>query len=208
MSFQSFDPDIVGAPTVYSLMIGGIVPRPIAWISTRSAKGELNLAPFSFFMGVSSRPPCLAFSVTRKRDGDKKDTLLNIEATSDFVVNSAQEEMADSVNQTSAEYPYGVSEFEKIGLTPLASIRVSPPRVAESAVQMECRLEKLVEIGDGGLGSSVIVVGRIVQIHVDTRVLREGTIDIHALKPLSRLGGIEWGCTDRVFEQKRPVLNP
>ena len=204
MSFQSFDPDTAGAPVVYSLMIGGIVPRPIAWVSTCAPDGALNLAPFSFFMGVSSRPPCLAFSVTRKRDGDKKDTLLNIESTREFVVNSAQEEMAGPINQSSAEYPYGVSEFEKIGLTPQASVKVRPPRVAESAVQMECRLEKLVEIGDDGLGSSVIVVGRIIQIHVDTRVLRDGTIDIHALKPLSRLGGIEWGCTDRVFEQERP----
>src|ERR1041385_6890840 len=132
---------------IYRLMIDCIVPRPIAFVSTLSAEGVGNLAPFSFFNGVSSEPPTLVFSISRKRDGGKKDTLVNIESTPQFVVNLVTEPMAAPMHQTSADYPYGVDEMAKVGLTPVPSTRVRPPRVGESPVQMECELFSLHEIG-------------------------------------------------------------
>src|SRR5690349_10987328 len=120
----SLDFDSLPGATRYKIMIGAVVPRPIAFVSTINSAGTGNLAPFSFFNAVSSDPPCLAFSITRKRDGSKKDTLRNIEETRGFVVNTVSEWMADPMNQSSADYPYGVDEMAKVGLTALPSTRV------------------------------------------------------------------------------------
>lgn len=184
-------------------MIHAIVPRPIAFVSTVDENGVVNLAPFSFFNGVSSSPPCLVFSVTKKGDGTKKDTLRNIEKNREFVVNAAQENIAGPVNAASEEFPYGVSEVEEIGLTTVPSLFVRPPRIVECDFQMECRLEKLVEIGEGA-GSSTLVVGRILGMHVAERILTNGKIDYAKLKPLARLGGKQWLKGGDVFELTRP----
>ncbi len=204
VNFHSHDFTKIPARQVYPWLVAAIVPRPIAFVSTVDENGVTNLAPFSFFNGVSSNPPCLVFSVARKPDGKKKDTLLNIEKTGEFVVNSSQESIADQVNDASENYPYGVSEFEKIGLTPRVSEWVRPPGVLESSIRMECRLEKWVEIGDGSAGSSTLVIGRVLGIHVADNILLNGEIDYSLLKPVARLGGKKWLRGGEVFSLDRP----
>lgn len=185
----------------YRFMIGAIVPRPIAWVSTCSKEGVGNLAPFSFFNGVCSNPPSLVFSIVRKADGSKKDTLLNIESTSEFVVNIAHADLAENVDETSEAHPYGVDELKLEGLTPLPSTRVKPVRVAEAKIHMECKLLKTVEIGAGGAGSSTLVIGEIVCAHVeDSLVGDKNRIDFVKLDPLARLGGKSYGRGFKAFE--------
>lgn len=200
----TLDPTQTDSKSVYKLIIGAIVPRPIAFISTLSPEGIGNLAPFSFFNGVSSNPPAIMVAITRKKGGEKKDTLRNIETTGQFVVNSVNEWLVEPMNQCSAEYPYGVDEMLKVGLTPLASVRVKPPRVQEAAVQLECELYKTLEVGDGSEGSSTIVVGRIVMAHIYDRAYADGKILIQELKPVSRLGGLSYGQVDGIFDLPRP----
>lgn len=209
---KSFDVSQIKPADGYQLLIGGIVPRPIAWISTQNTQGLLNLAPFSFFMGVSSNPLCLAVSITRKSDGEKKDTLRNVEETGQFVVNSASRTLLDAMNTSSAEFDYGVSEFEKVGVHALPSVKVKPPRVKESLVQFECETYRTVEIGAGDLGSSVLVIGKILMIHVAESAYEEptkpgrlvGRVRFETLEPASRLGGISYGFVTDVVDVARP----
>ncbi len=192
----------------YKLMTGAIVPRPIALVSTQDLNGVVNVAPFSFFTGVSSHPPCLLLSITRKPDGGKKDTLLNIEATRSFVVNTVSSWMAGPMNYCSAEFPYGVSELEKSGFTAVPSLKVAPPRIAQSPIHMECELYALHEVGEGDLGSATLVVGRIVMMHVDERAYdpKRGRINVQALEPLARLAGFSYGLSSGIFEIARPKI--
>lgn len=203
----SVDPTAVSTVDMYKIMIGGIVPRPIAFVSTRSQAGEGNLAPFSYFNAVSSDPPCVSLSITRRSDGGRKDTLRNIEETGQLVVNLVSESMAEPMNQCSAEYPYGVDEMQKVGLTPLASLRVSPARVAESLIQFECEKLRIIELGDGRPGSVSLVIARIVYAHLDERVYVHGRVVLEELKPLARLGGISYGKVSGVFELPRPRVD-
>lgn len=191
--------------SVYKLLIGGIVPRPIAFVSTRSSDGRGNLAPFSFFMGVSSKPPAVAISITTKPDGSMKDTLRNILDTGEFVVNTVGEWMTEAMNHCSGEFPFGIDEREVAGLRALPSSAVGPPRVAESPVQYECRKLSTLAVGNGELGSAVIVVGEIVEIHVRADALdARGRLDIGKLNPVSRLGGLSYGLLGEVFDLARP----
>jgi flavin reductase (DIM6/NTAB) family NADH-FMN oxidoreductase RutF len=200
------DPSVLGTTGTYKLLIGAIVPRPIAFISTMSPEGVGNLAPFSFFNGVSSDPPCLMVSITRKNSGEKKDTLRNIEATGQFVVNTVSDWMAEAMNQCSGEYPYGVDEMEKVGLTPLPSTIVRPSRVRESPVHFECELYKAVEVGEARVGAATVVIGRIVRVHVLADAYEGGRIRIERLRPLSRLAGFGYGLTDGIFDIPRPKV--
>ncbi len=195
MEFLDLDPVQLGAGATYRLMIAGVIPRPIAWVSTVDAQGRTNLAPFSFFNAVSSNPPALVFAVAAGRGGRKKDTLRGIEETRQFVVNSASFANADAVNQSSAEYPEGISEIEQIGLKTLPSLRVRAPRIASAAIHWECELMQLVQVGDGSEGSSTLVIGRIVHLHVAKEIYRDGHIQWSELDPISRLGGISYGRT-------------
>ena len=198
------DPGAADPRNVYKLMIGAIVPRPIAFVSTISPDGILNLAPFSFFMGVCANPPVIAFAPTiRPTDGRQKDTLNNIEATREFVVNIVSEEFAEKMNQCSGEYPPQVDEFAVSGLTPVASGLVKPPRVAESKVNMECRLFQLVRISDKPLGGSV-VLGEIVRFHVDDALIDDFRIDPDKLRAIGRMGGSGYARTRDRFELVRP----
>jgi len=200
------DPKQAGTSALYRLLIGAVVPRPIAWVSTKSTAGVTNLAPFSFFNGVSSNPPCLMISVARKPDGTLKDTWINIRDTKEFVVNLAGDWMVNPLHQTSAPYPFGVNEMSVVGLHPVSSIKVKPDRVDESAVQFECRLYKTIDIGEGGAGSATLIVGEILWAHVNESVWDNGKIKIEKLCPLSRLGGRFYGRTSDFFEM--PVANP
>ena len=200
----TLDPAQLGQVAMYKLLIGGVVPRPIATVSTISPEGNTNFAPFSFYNAVSSDPPCLSVSITRNSQGEKKDTLRNIEATGEFVVNATPVSLAQAINQASAEYPYGVSEFEKTGLTPAPSLKIKPPRIAEAPLSFECVLHGKMELGTGQQGSSTLIVGRIVAVHVAENLYKDGKIDLQALQPLSRLGGIQYGQTTGIFELNRP----
>lgn len=191
----------------YKLLIGCVVPRPIAFVSTCSPEGVTNIAPFSFFNAVASNPPSIVFSVTRRgSDGEKKDTLKNIEATSEFVVSVVTEHNVVLANQASAEYPTDRSEFAATGLTPLPSTLVKPPRLAQSPVNMECKLLQLVPVGDGSLGSSTLVIGEIVCYHLAPEMVHEGRMDIAQLKPVSRLAGSAYAPVRDIFDLPRPVI--
>jgi flavin reductase (DIM6/NTAB) family NADH-FMN oxidoreductase RutF len=202
----SLDPVAIGSKATYKLMVGAIVPRPIAFVSTINSEGIGNLAPFSFFNGVSSHPPALMIAITRNSDGTKKDTLRNIESTREFVVNSVGEPIIDAVNQCSANYPFGVDEMVRVGLTPLPSHLVRPSRVAESLIHFECRLYQQLEIGDGTEGSSTLIIGQIVMIHVASKAYQDGKILFEPLQAISRLGGLNYGKTSEAFSLPRPKL--
>ncbi len=206
MSLLSFDAKSMTPGDAYRIMIGTIVPRPIAFVSTCSPTGVGNLAPFSFFNGVASNPPSIMFAITRKPDGGKKDTLVNIEATGEFVVNFVSHALGPKMNQTSADFPYGVDEMAKVGLTPLDSLLVKPKRVLESLVHYECRLYHHFQVGKGDAGSSTIVVGEIVQFHISERVFQNGRVNLQELDPLARLAGQGYCRVTETFEMPRPKI--
>jgi flavin reductase (DIM6/NTAB) family NADH-FMN oxidoreductase RutF len=191
----------------YALMISVILPRPIAWVSTISPEGVPNLAPFSFFTGISAEPMSVLFCPVNTREGRRKDTLVNVEKTRQFVVNLATEGSAEKMNQTSAAYPYGVSEFEKAGLTALASVKVKPPRVKESPIAMECELDRVVTLSDGPLGGHV-VIGRVLMIHADDAVWNGGRPRHQDLKAIGRMEGAWYARTQDAFELPRPDVAP
>ncbi len=198
------DPRDAGFQNIYKLLIGAVVPRPIAFVSTLSREGILNLAPFSFFTAVSANPPVICFCpVRRPGPAPYKDTLHNILATGEFVVNIVSEEFAEKMNTTSADFPPEVDEFEASGLTPVPSDLVRPPRVAESHVQMECKLYLTIEIGELP-GSGNLVLGEVVRFHVDDPYFDNFKIDPDKLRPIGRMGGATYTRTTDRFEMARP----
>jgi flavin reductase (DIM6/NTAB) family NADH-FMN oxidoreductase RutF len=205
----TFDPDHESAQNIYKLMIGAIVPRPIAFVSSLDVRGVRNLAPFSFFNGVCADPPVVLFcTAVRGEDpkrgiGAHKDTLLNVIATREFVVNIVTETIAEKMNLTSAQVPPDVDEFELAGLTPLPSELVRPPRVAESPVHMECRLRQIVEVSDRPQGGT-IVLGTVVRFHVRDDVVDNYRIDADKLAAIGRMGGPTYTRTRDRFDLKRP----
>ncbi len=198
------DPALQTVSDVYKLMIGVIVPRPIAFVSTVNPAGRYNLAPFSFFMGITSSPPTVAFSPIQ-RAGEKKDTLANVEATGEFVINVVNEYIAPQMCRASGDYPAEVDEFQVTGLTPAACAIVKPPRVKESPVSMECRVVKTVEVGRAPYQATP-VAGEIVLFHIRDDLYRDGQIDLKALRAVGRLAG-DWYCrVQDLFAMKRPVI--
>ncbi|MGA3007401.1 MAG: flavin reductase family protein [Opitutaceae bacterium] len=191
-------------PEAYAWMVGTITPRPIAWVSTISADGKTNLAPFSFFQGVTSNPPTVMFVPVNTRDGTKKDTVRNIEQVPEFVVNIVNFALAEKMNATAALLPYGESEFEKFDIAAAPSTRVRPPRVAAAPVAFECTLHSVVFIGDGPLAANVIF-GRIQLAHVNDAVLGDdGKPDPAKLDTVGRMGGEFYSRTTERFALKRP----
>lgn len=209
-SFTCLSPEQLSITDNYKLLIGSIVPRPIAFVSTVSTDGVYNLAPFSFFNGVCSNPPTLLFSVVRRgSDNQKKDTLNNIEATREFVVNIVSEPIAEQMNSCATEWPPDVNEFEQVGLTPVASSRVKPPRVGECAIAMECHLNQIVTVGSGDEpGNGFVVIGTIVQYHLRQDVYDGRYINVHTLKPIARLAGASYCPVREVFDIARPSSLP
>ena len=201
---RAFDPSQIEANDIYKLMIGMIVPRPIAFISTVNAAGVRNLAPFSYFTACGSNPPTVCFS-TAVRPGPRpyNDTLENIKATGEFVVNIVSEEFAAQMNTTSATVPPEVDEFELSGLTPLASDLVKPPRVAESKAQMECRLHQIVPVSDRP-GGGILVLGEVLRFHVLDSLLDGYKIDPDKLNAIGRMGGPSYVRTRDRFDLQRP----
>lgn len=190
---QVFLPTDAGV-NAYGLLTALVVPRPIAWVSTVSADGVGNLAPHSLFTVASARPPIVQFTSV-----GTKDTLRNVLATGEFVVNLASLPMLEAINASSASYGAEVDEAEVVGVALEASERVSPPRVAASPASIECRLHSTVELGE-----STLVLGEVVAITVRDEVLHDSHPTIEGLAPLSRLGRDEWGLPPEVIKVKRP----
>ncbi len=207
--YQSINPSELSAPDRHALMLSVIIPRPIALISTISLDGLPNLAPFSYFQAVSAVPPLLLFCPNRNRHGRVKHSLLNARDQREFVACMVTEEMAEAINYASGEFPDGVNEFEVAGFTPIASELVKPFRVAESPVQMECRVREVIEFSDQPLGGS-IVIGEIVLIHVREELLASVNpprlTGASSYAPISRLGGVAYGLLRETFDMPRPKM--
>ena len=202
---MNLDPLSLPVRERYLLLISTILPRPIAWVSTVSPDGVPNLAPFSFFTGIAANTMSVCFAPVNDRTGKKKDTLVNVEKTRQFVVNLANEDNAALMNQTSAAYPYGVSEFETAGVTPLPSLKVKPPRVKETLVSLECELIQVVTLAEGALGGN-LVIGKVVHFHCDDSVWKDGKIRHQDLKNIGRMEGAWYARTTDAFELPRPEL--
>ena len=188
----------------YGWMTATILPRPIAWVATIAADGRTNLAPFSFFQGVTSNPPTLLFVPVNDRHGQPKDTLRNIADVPEFVVNLVPFALAEKMNATAALLPYGESEFATFGIAAAPSERVRPPRVAAAPVAFECTLHQIVRVGEGPLAGN-IVIGRIQLAHISDDVLgAEGQPDAAKLDLVGRLGGEGYCRTRDQFVLKRP----
>ena len=194
------DPRNTPPNDLYRLMISIIVPRPIAFVSTVDPAGRVNLAPFSYFNAIASDPPLVGISITDRPD-DPKDTLRNIRATGEFVANVVTEPLLEAMVKTAGEWPASVSEFEMAGLEPAPSVRVKPPSVAASPVQLECVLHREIP-----LGNSFFVVGEIVLARVSDDVLTEGRVDALKLRPVGRLGGEFYSLTREVVKAPRPKV--
>lgn len=200
-------PDSLTWQTMYKLLTGSVVPRPIAWVSTLNADDQPNLAPFSFFNAVCSNPPHVVFCpVVRGSDGNVKDTLANVRATGEFVVNMVTEATAQAMVTTSGEYASDVNEFELAGVTSVPSHSVKPPRVAESPIHFECTVAHILDINDEPGGGS-LVVGRVVHFHIDDAIMYDGDkIDITQYQPIGRLAGPSYAHINNVFELQRPKV--
>jgi len=189
---------------VYQLLVGLVTPRPIAWVTTLSPTGVVNLAPFSFFNAFGANPPVVVFSPTNRRDGSKKDTLRNVEATGEFVIQTVTADLVEKVNLTSKEIPPDESEVALGGLTLEPSAKVKVPRIAEALAHLECKLLQIVPVGTGPIAAN-LVIGEVVQIHVRDETLDEhGRVDPRRLQTVARLGGEFWCRTTDLFEMKRP----
>ena len=191
----------------YRVLTGVVVPRPIAFVSTQSTDGINNLAPYSFFNAFAYDPPTVVFSSSRRVPHKSKDTLRNVEETGEFVVNMVVDDIAEAMNSTAAEYPEDVDEFEVAGLTAIPSDLVKPPRVAESPVNMECRLNQVIEL-QGDSGSHGLVIGTIVLMHIREDLINGHRINHHQMKPTGRLAGSMYCHTADTFELVRPVYDP
>jgi flavin reductase (DIM6/NTAB) family NADH-FMN oxidoreductase RutF len=201
---MQIDPKDTSSKNIYKILTGAVIPRPIGWISSISESGILNLAPFSFFNAVGEDPPHVMFSTVRT--GDKnKDTLNNVLATGQFVVNMATEELVAAMNATSVEMPPEGSEFEYAGLTPVPSVRVRPPRVAESPIHFECEMVHHYSLENHKNGGATVIIGRIVMFHVDKSVLLDDyKINMETYKPIARLAGWNYAKLGEIFSLKRP----
>ena len=204
---MKFDTTDMGWMELHELMAGAVTPRPIALISTVGAHGVYNVAPYSFY-GIASVKPAIVFVGigAKVRAKAKKDTITNIEFTKEFVINVVDEALAEPMNQSSADYPGDVSEFDKVpGLTPVKGDLVSAPRVKESPISMECRLRQVMEFGEFPQSTDV-VIGEVLRVHVRDDLWVDGAIEVTKLKSIARLGRELFCRTTDVFEMKRPYV--
>ena len=205
-------PSDISHRELYSILLHSVAPRPIAWVSTVSAAGALNLAPFSFFNAVCVDPPLLAFAPglrppkdAEAKQGEAKDTLRNIRETKEFVVNVVTYELAEAMNLTSGEYAAEVNEFELARVTPQPSKIVRPPRVGESPVSFECKLHQILDFSPAPTSSS-LVIGEVVSIYINDANLKDGKLDGNSLDLIGRMGGLQYTRTAQRFEMVRPKV--
>lgn len=188
----------------FKTLLSVVMPRPIAFVSTLSADGIPNLAPFSFFNGVGSNPPAVIFSPCTKADGTSKDTLTNLRAVPEFVVNVVPFAIRDAMNQASFAYAPEVDEFEAAGFTPMPSRFIKPPRAAESPVHLECRLVQIVPVGNGPLSAN-ICIGEVLCFHIaEEMCLPDGTADVAKIDLVARLGGEDYSTIRDRFSLPKP----
>jgi flavin reductase (DIM6/NTAB) family NADH-FMN oxidoreductase RutF len=200
---------------LYNILISAVVPRPIAWVSSLSASGQPNLAPFSFFNAVCSKPPLLAFApgmraprrpaVETGGDWEQKDTLRNVRETGEFVINLVTYELAEAMNLTSGDYDSSVDEFELAKVASASSKVVRPRRVAESPVSFECKLHQILDFNPEPEGGS-LVIGQIVLIHINDEHIKQGRLDRNSLDLIGRMGGMQYTRTTERFEIVRPKV--
>jgi flavin reductase (DIM6/NTAB) family NADH-FMN oxidoreductase RutF len=205
-------PSDISHRELYGILLHSVAPRPIAWVSTVSAAGALNLAPFSFFNAVCVDPPLLAFAPglrppkdAEAKQGEAKDTLRNIRETKEFVVNVVTYELAEAMNLTSGEYAAEVNEFELARVTPQPSKIVRPPRVGESPVSFECKLHQILDFSPAPTSSS-LVIGEVVSIYINDANLKDGKLDGNSLDLIGRMGGLQYTRTAQRFEMVRPKV--
>jgi flavin reductase (DIM6/NTAB) family NADH-FMN oxidoreductase RutF len=199
-----FDISNTDAQTAYHALVGVVTPRPIAWVTSIDSAGRVNLAPFSFFNTFGGHPPIVVFAPNRRPDGSKKDTLANVEATREFVINLAVADLSEQVNLSSQGLPKFDNELERLGLTTLPSVKIKPPRLRESPIHLECVLRQVLQFGEG-VESTNMVIGEVVLIHVDDAMLDERSrIDPHKVQTIGRLGGNYYCRTSDLFEIRRP----
>ncbi|MEY2704563.1 MAG: hypothetical protein RL407_625 [Bacteroidota bacterium] len=201
-------PKDLSTPALQAILQGAIAPRPIAFASTLSKEGEVNLSPFSFFNVFSAQPPILIFSPSRRvRDNSTKHTLENVLEVPEVVIHVVGFDLVEQMSLASTEYPRGVNEFIKAGLTPIPSQVVSPPRVKEAPISFECKVNQVMPLGDQG-GAGNLVICEVQVIHLDERILDEdGAIHPLKLKPVARLGGNWYSqvTSDSLFQIPKPL---
>lgn len=202
---MQISPSDLSTRDLYTWMVRLITPRPIAWVSTMSADGVMNLAPFSFFSGLGANPPMLLFCPANNRLGQPKDTLANVLSTGQFVVNVVTESDAEAMNMTSCELDAGVDEFDFALIDKASCHVVSPPRVANAAAAIECELHEAIALGTGPGGAN-LVIGRIVWMHLADRLFdAQGEFDPMRLDTIGRMGGDDYVRTHDRFTLARPM---
>ncbi|MDQ0970940.1 flavin reductase (DIM6/NTAB) family NADH-FMN oxidoreductase RutF [Neobacillus niacini] len=199
----SIDPSKNTERENYKFLIGSIVPRPIAFVTTLSGKGILNGAPFSYFNIVSSNPPMISLAIQRSR-GRQKDTARNIIESKEFVVHIVDENNVEKINQTAASLPPNQSEIELAKLTPVESVKISVPGVSEAKIRMECTLEHSLELGGTDTPGCDLIIGKIVQFHIEEDIYEKGRIDPIGLGAVSRLAGTNYAKIGEIFSIERP----
>ena len=198
-----FNPDDLEYSAVYKLLTGSVIPRPIGWISTIDENGINNLAPFSYFNAVGEDPPHVMFSTVRSNNTNK-DTLNNILANGQFVVNMVTEDLVEQMNMTSQVVDAEIDEFQLAGLTPITSVKIKPMRVAESKITFECEMVHHYFLENHKNGGACVIIGRIVMMHFDDSVLLDNyKINLENYKPVSRLAGSNYSKIGEIFSIKR-----
>jgi len=203
--FLNVDPAELSLADAHRLLLHCVAPRPIAFTSTISAEGIPNLAPFSYFMAGGANPPSVVISPLTDRNGQPKDTHRNIEATGEYVINVVTYEMREKMNYASAEFPYGVNEWEKAGFTSAASVKVKPARVLESPLSIECNLFQVVTHGQGHLSANYII-GEVVYFHISKSIMSDDMLDACKVDYIARMGGDWYARANEgaMFELPRP----
>ncbi len=198
---MQIDPKDYDGRRIYFLMTSCLAPRPIAWVSSISRDGVRNLAPFSYFTPITSKPPLLCISVARRR-GKRKDTANNASSTGELVVNVVTEPVIDKMVQTGADYPPEVDEIAEVGLTPVDSVIVKPPRIAEAPIQLECRVQQIIEISPGSVD---LIVAEVLLFHIadDLPIDEDLQIPTEAIGPVGRLGGSDYSLMSDVRSIQR-----
>lgn len=199
----SIDPQQLTERENYKLMIGSIIPRPIAFVTSLTKEGILNGAPFSYFNIVTANPPMISISVQR-RDGDRKDTSRNIMEKKEFVVHIVDETNVEQINETAATLSSKESEIEKAKLTEIPSDVIETPGIQEAKVRFECELENIIELGNSDEVTTDLIIGKIVKMHFDESVYNEGKIVYRELNAVSRLAGSDYAKIGEIFTKTRP----
>ncbi|MFC1917709.1 flavin reductase family protein [Chloroflexota bacterium] len=202
---MKIDPSDLDWREAHHLMVGVVVPRPIALVSTISADGIHNLAAFSCFTPMCHKPTLIGFSVATRRDGSRKDTINNIKATGEFVVAAVAEELGEKMNQASSSYPPEIDEFQECSLTPVKAELVKTPMVGEAPVNIECRLHQVLEFGEPSRQTH-FVIGKVLLVHVKDEIYADGQIQVPELKTIARLGGDYYCRTRDLFIMDRTYV--